>query len=548
MAGIATGTATITYIAGGCTATRNVTVSAGPAPITGATSVCAGSSTTLSTTTGGGTWTSSNTSIARVGSLTGTVTGVAAGSVIITYSLGSGCVVTWPMTVNATPGSISGTMSVCVSGSSVLTSSGGAGVWTSSNTGIATIGSSTGLLTGVGAGTATISYTIGTLPGCSAIATVTVNTPPSAITGPAAICMGSSAALTTASTGGTWSSSNTFIATIGSLTGVVIGVNTGFAVITYSLGAGCIATKIVTVNLPPPGISGASRVCVGGSTTLTDPASGGVWRSSNTGIASVGSLSGVVSGVSGGVVTISYQVSEGCVATYPVTVNSVPAFTGLRSLCAWGDTVTIHDADGTGIYSSTLVTVANLGSGNARVTSSVPGTGTITYTLPTGCTTSAPATVNPLPGAITGSYSICVGSAATLTSSPGGGNWSSGATTIATVGSISGLTSGIAAGTARITYTLPTGCKTDTAVRVNPIPAGITGWGSVITVGTSSTYADATPGGIWTSSNPAIATIGMTTGTVYGVSPGVVTISYTVGTSCAATRVLTVRVLPGTGR
>ena len=541
------GVVTISYTIGsGCAATKSVTVTTGPSAISGTAVICADGTTLLSDAVIGGIWISSAPLVATVGSLTGLVTGMMAGTSTITYTMGAGCQVTKVVTVNASPTAITGTAVLCIGTSTVLSDASPGGTWTSGSTGIATVGATTGLVTGSSAGTAMITYSTGT--GCNATREVTVNAPPAGITGSNTLCMGSMVIESNATPGGTWSSSNLIIATVGSASGIVTGVNTGFAVISYTTAGGCVVTKIVTVNLPPPGISGASRVCVGSSTTLTDPASGGVWRSSNTGIASVGSLSGVVSGVSGGVVTISYQVSEGCVATYPVTVNSVPAFTGLRSLCAWGDTVTIHDADGTGIYSSTLVTVANLGSGNARVTSSVPGTGTITYTLPTGCTTSAPATVNPLPGAITGSYSICVGSTATLTSSPGGGNWSSGATTIATVGSISGLTSGIAAGTARITYTLPTGCKTDTAVRVNPIPAGITGWGSVITVGTSSTYADATPGGIWTSSNPAIATIGMTTGTVYGVSPGVVTISYTVGTSCAATRVLTVRVLPGTGR
>ncbi len=550
MMGVAAGTATITYTTGssGCVATKGVTVSTGPAPITGASTVCAGSATTLSSTTGGGTWTSSNTSIARVGSLTGVVTGAAAGTATITYSLGSGCVVTQPITVNALPGTITGTMSLCISGSTMLTiTPPGSGVWTSSNTGIATVGSTTGVVTGTGAGMATISYTIA--GGCYATATVTVNTPPSAITGPAYICMGTSAIMTDVPGGGTWSSSNTIIATIGSLTGVVSGVNTGFAVITYSLGAGCIATKTITVNLPPPGISGTSRVCVGSSTSLTTGSTSGVWISSNTAVATVGSVSGVVSGVSGGVVTISYAVSEGCIATYPVTVNAVPPITGIRNLCAWGDTVTVHNTDGTGIYSSTMVTVANLGSGNARVTSSVPGTGTVSYTSASGCTTSTTVTVNPPPGAITGATSICAGGSSTLSCSPGGGTWSSGATGFATVGSVSGIVSGIAAGTARISYTLPTGCKTDTAFYVNPLPAGITGWGSIITVGTSSTYADATPGGTWSSSNPAIATIGATTGTVHGVAPGSVTISYIVGaTGCAATRVLTVQVLPGTGK
>jgi hypothetical protein len=105
---------------------------------------------------------------------------------------------------------------------------------------------------------------------------------------------------------------------------------------------------------------------------------------------------------------------------------------------------------------------------------------------------------------------------------------------------------GVMLGTAFVTYTLATGCKTDTPVHVNPIPAGITGWGGTITVGTSSTYADPTPGGIWTSSNPSVARIDMSTGTVTGLTAGVVTISYTVGSGCSALRTLTVITLPAT--
>jgi uncharacterized protein YjdB len=50
---------------------------------------------------------------------------------------------------------------------------------------------------------------------------------------------------------------------------------------------------------------------------------------------------------------------------------------------------------------------------------------------------------------------------------------------------------------------------------------------------------------MWSSSNPAVATIGISTGTVTGVSAGVVNISYTIG-GCSAIRTLTVVSLPAT--
>ena len=545
VSGATVGVAVITFTTGtGCLATRNVTVTPGPSPISGSAAVCVGSTITLSTLTTGGTWSSSNVSVAAMGSAPGSVTGVAAGTAVISYVVGSGCVAVKPITVNALPAAIGGTTSVCIGYLTTLTNATPGGTWSCTATTIATVNPVSGIVGGVGAGSAVVTYTTGA--GCTAITTVTVNTPPVPIVGPSVVCMGSSVTETDASTGGTWLSSNPVIATVGSLTGIVTGVNTGYTVISYTTGTGCVYAKIVTVNLPPPGISGTSRVCVGSSVTLTDPAVGGTWSSSYTSMATVGSVSGIVSGISGGIVTISYNVSVGCTATYPVTVNSVPPITGIRNLCAWGDTVTVHDATSGGLYSSTLVTVANLGSGNARVTSSIPGYGTVTYTAPSGCTTSVPITVNPLPGPITGNYNICIGITSTLRDTMVGGRWTSSATTIATVGSATGTVSGVSAGTAYITYTLPTGCIVDTPIHVIPSPAGITGWGGTITIGTSTTYSNATPGGLWSCSNPSIAAIGIGSGTVTGLTAGVATISYTVGSGCPAVRTITVSALIGT--
>jgi len=56
-------------------------------PITGIFTVCAGDSTTLSNSTSGGTWSSSNTSKATVGSASGVVTGIGSDTVTIIYSI-----------------------------------------------------------------------------------------------------------------------------------------------------------------------------------------------------------------------------------------------------------------------------------------------------------------------------------------------------------------------------------------------------------------------------------------------------------------------------
>src|ERR1043166_5888863 len=85
------------------------------------------------------------------------------------------------------------------------------GVWSSGNDLTATIGSTTGILTGASSGTVLVSYTLGS--GCMAVSSIIVN-PVSPINGPGSVCQGQSIILSDTTEGGTWSSSNTTIATV----------------------------------------------------------------------------------------------------------------------------------------------------------------------------------------------------------------------------------------------------------------------------------------------------------------------------------------------
>ena len=202
-----------------------------PGPISGTLSVCAGSTTTLTNATAGGTWTSGSTSVATVGASTGIVTGVTAGTAVITYSTGGGTPATATVTVNPTPTAITGTTTVCIGATTTLTSTPTGGTWTSATTAVATF-VSPGVLSGIAAGTSIVTYALGT---CSVTTTATVvATGAGTISGSHTVCVGTTTTLTSSTTGGTWTSSNTTRATVGATTGIVTGVAVGIANISYS--------------------------------------------------------------------------------------------------------------------------------------------------------------------------------------------------------------------------------------------------------------------------------------------------------------------------
>lgn len=171
---------------------------------------------------------------------------------------------------------ITGVTTMCVGANVLLSDATPGGTWLSNATGIATVGT-TGAVSGVSAGTALITYSLNT--GCIATATVTVNANPSVITGVLNACSGSGSILYDTVAGGSWSSVAPAVATVGSSTGIVVGVSSGTAIITYSLSTGCSATVVYTVNPLPLAILGTTNVAVGSSVTLTNATSGGVWAS-----------------------------------------------------------------------------------------------------------------------------------------------------------------------------------------------------------------------------------------------------------------------------
>ncbi len=541
--GVTAGAVTISYAIGSCFVTAAVTVNTAPAAITppGAAIVCVASTLLLADATSGGTWSSSNTAVATV-SAGGLVTGVSAGVVTISYSIGS-CFAIKTVTVNPGPAAISpASPSVCVGSSVALTDATGGGTWSSSNTGVATIGSTSGVVIGVSAGTATITYSTG--GSCIAIAIVTVQPTPVSISpsGPVSVCVGTTTSLSDATPGGTWTSTATSVATVGT-SGVVTGVSVGVTIISYTIGS-CAASKIVTVIATVAGITPASAaVCAGNTATYTDATGGGTWSSSNTAIATIGSM-GIATGVSAGTATISYSVGS-CFVLATLTVNANPAAISPGTpvaICA-GTTTTLSDGTPGGTWSSSNTAVATVGS-TGIVTGISAGTATITYTTGSGCTAVKPITINTMPVAISpATAQVCAGATVTFTDGTVGGTWTSSDPSTGSIDAATGLFTGIAPGTVTITYALGS-CSVTAAATVNANPSAISpGTPVILCVGTTTTLSDGSPGGTWSSSNTSVATIG-STGTVTAVSAGVTTISYTNASGCSATKDVTVGATP----
>lgn len=540
--GVSGGSVVIRYtLPSGCYVEDTIIVNPLPAAITGPTFACLRAAMTLASTSTGGTWSSSNTSVATINSTTGVVTSVSFGTTIITYTLPTGCFVTRSITVNPIPSIITGDSIECQGYTSTLRDSVSGGTWTSSNTAVATVNATTGLVTFVAPTTATITYTLPA--GCFITTTVTVNPLPASIGGPTFVCMRSTITVTNTSAGGRWSSANSGIASIDSITGVVTGVGTGTTTLTYTLPTGCFVTRAITVNPIPSVITGPTTLCEGNTITLLDSVSGGTWSSSATGVATIHPTTGLVTGTGGGTATITYTLPAGCFAVYTITVNPLPGTIGGPTYVCLRASVTLTNSRSGGRWSSSNSTVASIDSITGVATGIAIGTVTITYMLPTGCFTTRTLLVNPTPSAITGPTQVCAGSSITLTDSVVSGTWSSSSTTIATINSFSGVLTGVAAGTATITYTMSGGCFVTYNIRVNPLPDTI-GGPRVLCMGSTITKTNTVSGGRWYSSNTGVATIDSNTGVLTPVALGTTTITYILPTGCLITTTVTVNPLP----
>lgn len=537
--GIAAGSATFTFTnLAGCSsaATSSIVVNAvGNASITGESTICINETTTLSPSTGG-TWTSSNKAVATV-SNTGVVTGISPGSTTFTFTKTGSCASspTPAVKVNAkTAVSITGKNVICKNATTALSPTSG-GTWSSSNVNVATV-TNNGVVTGVAVGKATFTFT--KTDGCPSAPTayITINDcPVAAITGPASICINGTTTLSP-TTGGTWISSNTAVATVTN-TGIVKGIAAGSVTFTYTKTGSCssVPTPIVTVSaISPVRITGASAICINGTTTLS-PSTGGTWSSNNIAVATVNN-DGVVTGIAAGRTIFVFTKTGGCTspATLPVIVNDCPKaiITGPSAICINGTTTLSPTTGGTWTSSNKAVaTVTNAG----VVKGIAAGSATFTYTKTGSCNSLAtPAvTVSAItPVTITGSNSICINETTTLSPTTGG-TWYSSNATVAKVNN-EGIVTGIAPGTVTFVFTSAAGCVSPTSATVTVKPntvVSITGSNTICING--MTTLSPNTGGTWESSNPSIATVN-NAGFVTGISSGIATFIFTKTGGCAS--------------
>ena len=417
---------------------------------------------------------------------------------------------------NASIGTVTGLTPICDGATTIYSANsvvlgGGTGAWSSSNNAVATV-SSSGLVTGITGGTCNIIYTI--TGGCGGtvlaqqLVTVTSVASIGSVTGSSPIC---DAATTTFTANlvvlgggtGSWSSSNNSVATVNS-SGLVTGVSGGTCNIIYTITGGCGGTVSAqrSITITPAAsvasVTGTSPLCTGSSTTYSANSvvlSGGtgVWSSSNTGIATVNSSTGSVTGVAAGTCNIIFTISGGCgVATAfaPITISAIPSASISYTGSPWCSTQGIQDVTLTGTTGGTYTAPAGLSinssTGSITTTTSNAGTYIVTYTISGsgGCgvtTATTQVTISPIAlapglGGITQpTCSVATGSVV-LNGLPASGNWtitrSPGSVTTAGTGTTITITA-LPSGTYTFTVTNATGCISPASANVviDPQPA-----------------------------------------------------------------------------
>lgn len=435
----------------GCsnTASVNAIIRSLPTPsITGTTTICRGSSTTL-TATGGYTYRWSNGETTNRISVSPTTT--TNYSVTATDQYGCSASTSSVVSVNVAPAiTINGERSFCVGGTTTVSANGGINYsWSSGET-------SSTITVGT---TGTYFVTVTNSLGCQSVDSVTIvskELPYISVTGDNRICSGSSATLSAiGAMRYVWSTGENTPAITVTPTSTTTYTVTGYG----SNGCSSSTSKVVNVDaLPDILINGVNTICQGENTTLT--AMGGesyIWGD--------GTVSSRITVNESGIYTVQGVSAQGCVAnkSFTLTVNPSPhiMLSGNPFFCENASTQMSVSGGTSYLWSD--------GTTSDHITIQTSGNYMVTATNDYGCSVDTTFFVRMLPAPvvyITGTTTICEGSIGYLTA---GGNassylWDNGETSTSIVVSPSEAT------TYHVTATSADGCTAvaEGTISINP--------------------------------------------------------------------------------
>ena len=322
-----------------------------------------------------------------------------------------------------------------------------------------------------------------------------------------------------------------------------------------------------------------NSICAGSTVTFTATAGFSNYKFSINGGAPVQNSASRVytsSALSDGdVISVLVTNGSGCTKTFnTVTITVVPAPAGTLTASATtictGDNVDFTATAGFANYNfKRNGTTFQNGSSNTASFSAFTSGDVVTVDVSSAATciatfNSVTITVNPLPAGIlsiaetSGNTNndgiICAGAAVLFTATPGYANYDFkiNGTTVQFSAANTYNTSSLANGdVVSVEVTATSGCFAtfnSFTITVNPLPvvAPVTGT-TTLCAGKTTQLADATPGGAWSSTGTAIATVNAS-GLVTGVAAGTVNINYTVtnanGCATVSTAAVTVNAVP----
>jgi gliding motility-associated-like protein len=440
-------------------------------------SICiSGIPTTLTSVTGGGTWSGTGITNATTGTFDPAAAGL--GSHVITYSISGVCASMDTVTVQVTnifDPTITPVAPICQGTPSFnLSAAHPGGVWT--GTGITD--SINGTFTPSMVGTQQIIYTIaGSCGNADTINVTVMMTPDVTVFAAGPFCLTNPpVTLSADSTGGTWSGPGITSASGGTFDPAVAGLGTHL--ITYTTaGAGSCPTLdsiyILVTTFSDATIAQPPILCVTGSPIgLAAVTPGGTWTGPGITSSSPGIFDPTVAGVGSHVIT--YTIAGSCANQDTVVITVVNLFDASvaqpADMCFGSSPITLTAVTPGGTWSGTGITDPL----NGIFTPSNVGTQTITYTLSGGCGNTGTVNITVLPAAdatITAVNPVCDGAAAfSLSAVTAGGVWSGIGITNSATGTFDPTVT--TPGTYIITYAVSGMCgdTATTTVVVRPLP------------------------------------------------------------------------------